>query len=347
MAMHRNNFQQKSSVFTSSGIFFKSYYNSFIRTKGLLQGDLFLFFIYHNQCMENEQFYLDKFKTEADYLLFDVPRECRTYAICLEAVKRDWQNFSLVPYDLRTAEICIEALKHEGEKQEALPYIPKTIRDPQVWLLAVKNGFDIRKVPRELLTEEMCVYTIEYKWKDWLDEWQCKGKWLDHDWFDDEWDPHSLPKGLCDDVPEHFRTRAFWLAVIKANAIFIRYTPEHFKTDDFYWEAARINGAILEYVPAEFETSEFLLEAVKSSSKALPLVPKERWTKGLYSMAVKCHGTALEFVPYSYQRELEALCFGSIMSIDTQIFHFLTGQAGILNNLIYWSVAFHHVLSDG
>jgi len=247
--------------------------------------------------MENEQFYLDKFKTEADYILFDVPRKCRTSAICLAAVKRDWQNLSLVPYDLRTAEICVEALKHEGEKHEMLPYIPKTIQDPQVWLLAVKNGFDIRRVPPELLSEEMCISTVAYKWKDWFDEWRCEGQWLDHDWFDDEWDPHSLPQGLCDDVPEQFRTRAFWLATIRANAIFIRYTPEHFKTDDFYWDAARSNGAILEYVPEEFETPEFFLEAIKSSNKALSWVPKKYRTKALYGMAVKCNGTALEYVP--------------------------------------------------
>ena len=112
--------------------------------------------------MENEQFYLDKFRTEADYLLFDVPRECRTYAVCLEAVKHDWQNFSLVPYDLRTAEICIEALKHEGKKYGILPYIPKEIQDPQVWLLAVKNGLNTMKVPTELITEDMCMYAAKY-----------------------------------------------------------------------------------------------------------------------------------------------------------------------------------------
>jgi hypothetical protein len=71
--------------------------------------------------MESEQFYIDKFKNDPGYLLFDVPRESRTYAVCLEAVKHDWHNFSLVPYKLRTAEVCLAALKHKREKYGMLP----------------------------------------------------------------------------------------------------------------------------------------------------------------------------------------------------------------------------------
>ena len=42
----------------------------------------------------------------------------------------------------------------------------------------------------------------------------------------------------------------------------------------------------------------------------------------------------------------EALCFVSMMNINSQVLHFLTGQAGILNNILYWPVAFHHIPSD-
>ena len=159
--------------------------------------------------MENEKFFIDKFITKADYLLFDVPRENRTYAVCLEAVKHDWQNLSLVPYDLRTSEICMEALKHEGKKYGMLPYIPREIQDPQVWLLAVKNGLDIKTVPPELLTEEMCVCTTV-----------CAAEYIG-------------PQSMCD-IPEHFRTRAFWLAAIKANDFFFEDTLYYCLTVNFY-----------------------------------------------------------------------------------------------------------------
>jgi hypothetical protein len=65
---------------------------------------------------ENDQCYIDRFKNDPGYLLFDVPRERRSYAVCLEAVKSDWHNFSLVPYDLRTPELCLTALNGEGKK---------------------------------------------------------------------------------------------------------------------------------------------------------------------------------------------------------------------------------------
>jgi hypothetical protein len=165
--------------------------------------------------MINEQFCLDKFKSDAGYLLFDVPRECRTYAVCLEAVKRDWHNFSLVPYELRTPELCLAALNGKGKKYGMLPYIPEKMSDPEVWLAAVKNGLELWDVPEKLLTEEMCIAGMPYE-----------GKVL---WWDSDF-RHNMRI-----IPKRLRTKAVWLEAIKFYVYRMEDLPKNLEPINFFW----------------------------------------------------------------------------------------------------------------
>jgi hypothetical protein len=116
-----------------------------------------------NASIKNEAWYMARLREDEDFILFDVPEKWRTPRVCLEAVKKDNHNFSLVPGELRTREICLEALRGKGKNYYVLPYIPKTLKDPEVWLAAVRNGLEIFEVPDELLTEEMCLEALPYE----------------------------------------------------------------------------------------------------------------------------------------------------------------------------------------
>lgn len=86
--------------------------------------------------------------SNSESILYYVPPERRSYALCLSAVKKDGAAIRDVPQKHRTRELCLEAVRFEGGE---LIEVPTELRDKTMCELAVaSNGWAIFDVPRSL-----------------------------------------------------------------------------------------------------------------------------------------------------------------------------------------------------
>ena len=151
--------------------------------------------------------------------------------------------------------------------------------------LAVSSkGTDLRFVPRELITLELCE------------------KAVDQDYYNSE---------VFRFVPEEFKTFEMCNLVVQQSGRNLEYVPEHLKTYEMCEMGVEDKyGYALEYVPMEFRTPELCEKAVMDEIWNLKHVPEELRTLELCEMAIeKCRywdnsSTMLMDVPEEFQEEL-------------------------------------------
>lgn len=119
--------------------------------------------------------------------LSDIPIECRTTAICLEAMKIRNSSFDAIPEDKKTEEICLLAVKGEPQYIKFMPddkkteeicshvvtyygrylqYIPEEKKTMTLCLIAIKqltsSSGCFEFVPEKLKTWELCMEACRY-----------------------------------------------------------------------------------------------------------------------------------------------------------------------------------------
>ena len=118
--------------------------------------------------MRGEKYYLDKFRNNDGYRLYNVPLENRTHAICFEAVKRNRRDFKHVPDEVKTYEMCLYLAQRGLMTMTDINEIPEQMRtEVRLYALntAVKRGplcfikkplAALEKLPNEPLSRELC-----------------------------------------------------------------------------------------------------------------------------------------------------------------------------------------------
>jgi hypothetical protein len=86
-----------------------------------------------------------------------IPKEQRSYSLCLEAVSKDKMNLKYVPANYRTKELCEQIKRFNG----ILKYTPHKIKTYEICINAVKrNRYDLQYVPRKFKTVELCLSSL-------------------------------------------------------------------------------------------------------------------------------------------------------------------------------------------
>lgn len=120
------------------------------------------------------------------------------------------------------------------------------------WLEEIRrNGRNLRRVPAEFKTAELCLATVKHN-----------GIALEH-------------------VPEKYKTRELCLIAIRQRGKALQFLPDEFVTKDglleseFVITAVKSDWRILENIPYEYRTYEVCKAAMNGSFWARALVPKE------------------------------------------------------------------------
>lgn len=91
--------------------------------------------------------------------LCHIPEEFRTADMCEESIAVNGTNICHVPGTMITAKMCSDAAKNGAY----LSNIPYEYRTKEICLEAIKRnkGYEIRHVPKELLTEDFCLRIVD------------------------------------------------------------------------------------------------------------------------------------------------------------------------------------------
>ena len=88
-----------------------------------------------------------------------VPKQHKTFELCLEAVKENGKALNFVPEEHKTFELCLEAVKQFGW---AIEFVPEEHRTFELYLEAVKqDGSALEYVPEEHRTFELCLEAVK------------------------------------------------------------------------------------------------------------------------------------------------------------------------------------------
>lgn len=97
---------------------------------------------------------------DADAFPF-VPEALRTEGMSRQAVGEDGSHLRHVPVRQRTKGLCALAIQNDAFGSDALDATPEALLGPDLYLLAVQsNGRNLRQVPMELRTLEICMAAV-------------------------------------------------------------------------------------------------------------------------------------------------------------------------------------------
>lgn len=133
---------------------------------------------------------------------FEIEKEKRTYAVCLDAVLDHVEVFSSTPIQFRTEEMSLAAVRQDGLK---LSYVPNESKTFEVCHAAVqKNGNAIEHVPMHFLELLIPVAVKQYD-------------------------------GALYFVPYHLQTLKICQIAIQTDPYVFYYISAHLWCDELYW----------------------------------------------------------------------------------------------------------------
>lgn len=168
-----------------------------------------------------------------------VPKDMRTYELCVVAVKRNWYALKHVPKDKKTYELCMLAVQRDGY---ALEFVPPAMQTREMCTLAIERDRNALQFVR--LEKPGKIYLNAVKRDCW---------YLQH-------------------VPKQHQTRKLVMAALKQNGrllkdVLVPLTPE------MCLAAVEQNGLALEWV--EEQTAELCVVAVDQNPEAVEFVDDE------------------------------------------------------------------------
>lgn len=226
-------------------------------------------FSYESQCVEN-----------IDWAYPYLHTDQWTEAVALAHIERKG-SLKIVPEEKRTKRVCLEAMK--------------------------KNGWDIRLVPKRVLTQEMCAQALEstdfgmiglvpsrflslellskgldvnpasvlpYFPLSQLDENKCR----------DIVEKHPMDANA---VPSRFQTRFLWLLSIQAYPFMMKYVPDQFISPSFINKAVNVNVNCYQYLPDDSKTQALSERAVEINPLLFEHVPDHHKTQAMSERVIE------------------------------------------------------------
>lgn len=235
------------------------------------------------------QFIPDDHRSQAFYFqAIDINPECfkyipdkyKTKDLSLYAIDRD---VSLIPYCFKEV-LDEDFYKHivKNSSFSNLSFIPENLRTYEVCLLCVKNKIDnLKIVPREFLTEEMCDLVF-------MDTATNVKNWKD----------------IVSLVPEIFLNRERCLKIIKNNVNNISLIPLKMRTKELCIVVVSRNSHLINSVPKEFLDEDFYMEALNVSHShnirgLVSIIPESMKTEAMCKRFIEINPELFKFVPDS------------------------------------------------
>lgn len=94
------------------------------------------------------------------YGLEYIPVQLLDYDMCMKAVSYSGQNLQYIPERIKDYDLCLTAVRN---KPEAIDYVPSEYWTPEMALAVAKNAYCFKKIPKCLLTEEVCLIAVRHQ----------------------------------------------------------------------------------------------------------------------------------------------------------------------------------------
>ncbi len=202
--------------------------------------DMHLTYIPNN--IKNYNFWLECVKIEGLYL-YKVPDNLIDYNLIFTAFKTDGIQLDYKIENFKSLELCVDAIKND---MGYLHFLSDKILNYNFCLKAVKNSCGLEGVPKEFITQELCLEAVK-----------AYG-------FDIEY------------VPEELITFELCLIAIKNNCETLKIIPEKFKTFELCFDAVKIGGEYaLKCLPDNFKTKIFYGKCIEHNNKLEQYIPKK------------------------------------------------------------------------
>ena len=146
-----------------------------------------------------------------------IPKEERTYSLCLEAVSQNKMNVQFVPEKYKTEELFEKIKRYNA----VLKYTPHKFKTYEKCIDAIKRGsYDLQYVPKKHKTLELCLTALLHV------------------------------GSICFRyIPKRIKTKDFYKLALQENGFLIKYIPEDLLTKDLCRIAIRKDKSNLEYIP--------------------------------------------------------------------------------------------------
>ncbi len=165
---------------------------------------------------------LDAIRDRTYEVLCYIPKECKTYELCLAAVTKNGNAFVYVPEEHKTHEMCMSAVKNTGEMIRRIPF---KIMTYEICVAAVRNDKKVLYyIPEEYKTYELCMVAIT---GDPYSVFHIPLDFKTHKFFLDAVTINGHVLSVYPYMPKKCLSRETCLAAVTNNVR--RHIPDHFK----------------------------------------------------------------------------------------------------------------------
>lgn len=293
-------------------------------TENKIQADKFI--ISHMDTLLGIELSLIVVKLDGFFLEY-IPKEYRTYNVCMAAVMQQGDALVYVPEQHKSNDLCLAAMK---QNNLALRFVPEKVIDEVInkemcMEIVEQNGYGIYVIPQKFVTYEMCLTAIrqdpgaicniplEHKSYELCLEVVVQNgyqlKFIPHKFYTSEMFMAAVSQcGVALEwVPEEHKSYGLCLAAVIQNGNAMYYVPHKHRSYNLCYICVSQCNSILKCVPEEHKTHDLCLKAVTHDGCALEFVPKELRTVELCLIAVIQDYYAMRYVPDEIKDEVEKL----------------------------------------
>jgi hypothetical protein len=243
----------------------------------------------------------------------------------LELIREEFHNFTLYQKAVRYHYDAIQYVKRDIlTKKQFYALCRESLK---------KNGYNIRNIPRDVLTDELVELALpsaiwfikdadpKFKtYKNCLYAVSRNGEILEH--VPKEHITEEMVKAAVQNrnkslkyVPKDMITPEICLMAVKSNGENIRFVPEEFMSSELCLIAVQSEeypgggraGENIKHIPTSFYTKELILKAIEHSSYYYSYIPKEFITRDIEDAALEIEPRILEYMEQTPERCLKAL----------------------------------------
>ena len=212
---------------------------------------------------------MHELENEKSIILSYIPKELRTYKMCMNAVKRDGRYFSQVPTEYRTPELALATIMNYGGGM-ALKYIPRSERTEEICLKAIENSLEgeaLSSVPSKIKTVDFLKRAVLNN-SDAIQPITLRKiiKKIPVSEVDESFVKKLLrvhPQ-LIDAVPEKYLTEKVLISAVKKFPATFQRIPDHLRTKDVYIATVSKTVRALDWFPKEYKNIEMYYYALNA-----------------------------------------------------------------------------------
>lgn len=199
-----------------------------------------------------------------------LPKELRTYRICLEYGMNSWFEFTFIPEKFRTYELYLAFVRNRDGLDRDFNMIPREFLTEELLLASlVNNPYTFSNIPDELLTYKMCLYAAK----------RYKYYW-----------PYDKRQILFYLIPRKFLTEELLLILLEKYPKIFQDIPDELLSHKLclvYVNNSSKCSFILDKIPPKFLTKDLLYIVIGRSLIDIQDIPVDLLKSEMFILAVK------------------------------------------------------------